>query len=215
MASGTTAGRKTGPKPRFTRDDVVDAAIALGLDTFTLAQVARRIGVVTSAVYRRFDSRDDLLEACLSRAVSTMAAPSTGMSWQQVCRLWADECWRIGEDFPGLVRAVYGYAPAFAQVGVVAEAYSAALQAHGRSRGQAEFALDFLGDTVFACRLGVEAMRAADGTGVSGLDRAREKVGTVSPDHPFQPDASWAQRGFTDVKVDFIIRGLERDWPEL
>lgn len=209
------AGKRTGPKPSFTRDDVVDAAVATGLDTFTLAQVAKRIGVVTSAVYRRFDSRDDLLEACLARAASTMAVPRTGMTWQQVCRLWADECWRIGEDFPGLVRAVYSYAPAFAHVGSVAAAYARALEGHGYSRGQAEFALDFLGDTVFACRLGVESMRATDTSGLSGLEQARERADAGSPDHLFRPDDSWADRGFTDVKVDFIIEGLEHRWPEL
>lgn len=208
-------GKKTGPKPSFTGDDVVDAAVSIGLDTFTLAQVAKRIGVVTSAVYRRFDSRDDLLDACLSRAASTIAVPEPGMSWQEVCRLWANECWRVCEDFPGLAHAVYSNATAFTHVGEIAEAYSEALEDHARSRGQAGFALDFLGDTVFACRLGVESMREVDESGQSGLSRAQEQVEEKVPGHPLQPDETWADRGMTDVKVDFIIEGLERNWPTL
>lgn len=194
---------------------MVDAAIGLGLDTFTLAKVAERIGVVTSAVYRRFDSRDDLLDACLARAASTIAVPRPGMTWQEICRLWADECWRVCEGFPGLARTVYSYAPAFAHVGPVAGAFARALEGHGYSRGQVEFALDFLGDTVFSCRLGVESMRATDESGATGLDRVRERIDVGSPDHPFPPDDSWTDRGFTDVKVEFIIEGLERNWPAL
>ncbi|AEK37581.1 TetR/AcrR family transcriptional regulator [Corynebacterium variabile] len=208
-------GKKTGPKPSFNREDVVDAALAIGVDTFTLAQVAKRIGVVTSAVYRRFDSRDDLLDACLARAASSIAVPAPGASWQEVCRLWADECWQVCENFPGLARAVYSYAPAFTHVGQVAGAYAAALESHGYTRGQAGFALDFLGDTVFACRLGVESMRATDGSGESGLSRAKARVGKEVLDHPFQPDETWADRGATDVKVEFIIDGLGRHWPEM
>ena len=210
----TRAGRKTGPKPTFTRDDVVDAALAIGMDSFTLAQVAKRIGVVTSAVYRRFDSRDDVLDACLTRAADTIAAPEPGMTWQELCRLWADECWRVCEDFPGLARVLYSYAPAFATIGNVAGAYTDALEQTGRTRGQAACALDFLGDTVLACRLGVESMRMVNDQGVSGLQRAKERVEKDHPDHPFQPEDSWADRGFTDVKVDFIIDGLARHWPE-
>lgn len=205
-------GRKTGPKPSFTREDVVDAAVEIGIDTFTLAQVAKRIGVVTSAVYRRFDSRDDLLDACLAKVASAMAVPEPGMSWQDICRLWAGECWRICEDFPGLARVVFSYGPAFVQVGKVAAAYAAALETHGYSVGQSAFALDFLGDTVLSCWLGVDSMKATDVSGESGLSRATARL---DEDHPFQPNESWGDRGFTDLKVDFIIDGLERRWPEL
>ncbi|AWT25537.1 MULTISPECIES: TetR/AcrR family transcriptional regulator [Corynebacterium] len=212
MGTGRTAGKKTGPKPSFTRDDVIDAALDAGIADFTLAEVATKIGVVTSAVYRRFDSRDDLLDACLSRVASAVALPRPGMSWQEICRLWADECWRICGVFPGLVQVVYSYPAAFTRIGSVAAAYADALAAHGRTVGQAGFALDFIGDTVFSCRLGVEAMRSVDESGESGLERAKERT---DASHPIQPEDSWADRGFVDLKVDFIIDGLERNWPAL
>ena len=53
-------GRKTGPKPKFTSEDAVMAALRLGIDRFTIAGVATQLGVATSAVYRLFDSRDAL-----------------------------------------------------------------------------------------------------------------------------------------------------------
>ena len=56
-------GRKTGPKPKFTSEDAVMAALHLGIDRFTIAGVATQLGVATSAVYRLFDSRDALVHA--------------------------------------------------------------------------------------------------------------------------------------------------------
>lgn len=212
MGEQKRVGRKTGPKPSFTRSDVVDAAIALRLDTFTLSRVAGEIGVVTSALYRRFADRDDLLGACLDRVAGTIAAPTDGMTWQEVLQLWAQECWRVCEDFPGLVQTVYSHATAFTHVATAVAPYAAALEGHGYSRGQVAFALDFLGDTVFSCYLGVEMLRARNAAGVSGVEQIRERT---SPDHLFQPEDSWGDRGFTDVKVNFIIEGLERHWPEM
>lgn len=212
MVAGKAVGRRTGPKPSFSRDDVVDAAILIGMDRFTIAQVAQAVGVVTSAVYRRFDSRDDLLDACLARAAQALTRPVPHMGWQEVCRLWAEEIWRICEDFPGLARTLYSYAPAFAHAGEVVAAYVSALTADGRSIQQSMFALDFLGDTVLSCRLGVEMMRAVDEVGESGLSRVMKKM---AADHPMQPEDSWSDRGFVDVKVEFIVRGLEQHWPEM
>jgi len=54
-------GRKTGPKPKFTSEDAVMAALHLGIDRFPIAGVATQLGVATSAVYRLFDSRDALV----------------------------------------------------------------------------------------------------------------------------------------------------------
>ena len=42
----TRLGRPTGPKPGFTRAEVVAAALALGVADFTLAGVGARLGSV-------------------------------------------------------------------------------------------------------------------------------------------------------------------------
>ncbi|MGO2515012.1 MAG: helix-turn-helix domain-containing protein, partial [Corynebacterium variabile] len=54
----------------FSADDVVGTALRLGLGTFSVAAVARELGVTTAAVYRRFPSHRDLLEECLSRILA-------------------------------------------------------------------------------------------------------------------------------------------------
>lgn len=209
-------GRKVGRKPTFTAEDVVVAALAEGIDRFTLAAVAERLGVVTTAIYRIFPSRDDLVIACLDAAGATIALPAADLHWRATLRLWADECWRICEDFPGLSRLVYTYPAAPTRIQYVFRAYANNLAAQGRTPGQAMFAIDFIADTVFASHWGVESMRSVDEQGRSGLQTVRDAIGDAAPDADavFRPDDSWTERTAMDAKVEFILAGLERDWPE-
>jgi AcrR family transcriptional regulator len=55
----TTA--KRGRPPQISRDDVVDAALEIGPDRFTMTSVAERLGVTTPALYTHVSSRDELL----------------------------------------------------------------------------------------------------------------------------------------------------------
>ena len=210
---GTIPGsRKVGRKPAFTAADVVAAALAEGIDRFTLAAVADRLGVVTTAIYRIFPAREDLVIACLDAAGATIALPEPGLHWRDTLQLWADECWRVCEDYPGLSRLVYEYPLAPTRITGVFRAYVDNLAAQGRTPLQAMFALEVLGDTVFASHWSVEAMRSVNEKGKRGLDVVREAVGDA--DAPYRPDESWTSRKAMDTKVEFILTGLERNWPE-
>ncbi|MEJ6548114.1 TetR/AcrR family transcriptional regulator [Corynebacterium sp. USCH3] len=207
-----SVGKKTGPKPSFTREDVIEAVMGIGIADFTLSGVARRLGVVTPALYRVFPSRDAVLDACLARVAATIQVPAPTVGWQEALRLWASECWRMCEEVPGLARTLYAYPPSFSHIEEPLHGYVGAIEGHGKTRSQAAFALDFIGDTVMACRLGIESMREVDPSGESGLEKVRGRIGEA---HLFQPDDTWSDRGFVDVKVNFIIDGLERNWPEV
>ncbi|GAA5061239.1 TetR/AcrR family transcriptional regulator [Nocardia callitridis] len=211
--SGWAAGKKVGRKPAFTDNDVVQAAINEGIDRFTLAAIGDRIGVATTAIYRLFPSRDDIVIACLDAVAATIRRPAPGSDWRTTLRLWSDECWRICEEYPGLDRTVYSFAPAFTRIADVLGDYAENMAAAGITHGQAMFALDFIGDTVFACHLSVVAMRTTDRNGATGLERVREALGDNTTG--FQPRESWTDRGVIDIKLDFIITGLDRHWPEI
>lgn len=205
-------GHKAGRRPSFSARDVVAAAVAEGVDRFTLSAVAARLGVVPAAIYRVFPSRDDLVIACLDTAGATIALPGQGMPWPETLRLWADECWRVCEEYPGLSRLVYAFPAAPARIASVFDAYASNLAAQGKTQRQAMFALDFIGDTVFASHLGVDAMRSMDEEGLRGLDAVRDAVGDAQV--LFRPEESWTSRKAMDTKVEFILTGLERNWPE-
>ncbi|MFC9979260.1 TetR/AcrR family transcriptional regulator [Gordonia sp. NPDC127522] len=205
-------GKRAGRKPAFTEQDVVAAVLEEGVDRFTLAGIAKRLGVVTAALYRLYDSREAIVVATLDHIAATFRVPDEGSDWRAVLRLWADECWRLCEGYPGLSRVVYSYAPAFTRIEHVISAYAECLAATGKTAKQAMFALDFIGDTVFASYLGAESWRTRNSDGVSGFEQVK---GVVDRGSIIEPRETWLERGVVDTKVEFILAGLEHSWPEI
>lgn len=98
--------RQAGRRPRFSADDVVGTALRLGLGTFSVAAVARELGVTTAAVYRRFPSHRDLLEECLSRILAEVRPLTEEVSWQDALRRGAAEWWALCLKYPELPQVV-------------------------------------------------------------------------------------------------------------
>ncbi len=60
------------------RGQIVEAALRIvaekGIDDLSIAMIARHIGLVPSAIYRHFTSKDNILQAIIDRISSTLAA---------------------------------------------------------------------------------------------------------------------------------------------
>ncbi|GAB77022.1 TetR/AcrR family transcriptional regulator [Austwickia chelonae] len=205
-------GRKTGPKPSFTRDEVVTAALDIGIAEFTLARVAERVGVGTSALYRLFPSREDLVHACLEYAARTLAWPDPQLGWPDQLRSYAEGIWRFCEEYPGVALVLLTTPGQHSHIQQNLHACLRHLEAAGLSRERSEFALDFIGDTVIATHIGVTAMRRHDQEGQSGLDAARDRLAEEAARTGLptiiSPDESWTARGDLERKVEFVIAGL-------
>lgn len=198
----TRLGRPTGPKPGFTRAEVVAAALALGVADFTLAGVAARLGVATSALYRTISSREDLLRACLDEIAARIDFTPDPDDWRRNARNQADALWTELEASPGLDRvllAVPWAAECFADtIGAAHRAFMAA----GMNEEDAALAVDVVGDTVISSHVGVTALRA-DRAGGTGPRPGRSALPT-----PFHLDSSWLERGWLDRKIDLLVDGL-------
>lgn len=180
-------GRKTGPKPQFTAEDVAEAAIAEGVATFTLAQVASRLGVRAPSLYRVVSTRDQIVAMCFSRILRELPPPSSGARWETVLRSWTDHLWKLFERYPGLSRAVLDHPAATRDVSAHLASYVNGLLAGGfpGDKEEADFVLDFAGDTAIVTHIGITNLRSsatqhgcapevADGRG--WLDR---KIGVI------------------------------------
>lgn len=81
-----------GPKARWSPVQLAAAAVELadetGLDGISLARVADRLGMTTTAVYRYVDSKQQLVELMVDEAIGEPPAVS-GEDWRQRCRMWA------------------------------------------------------------------------------------------------------------------------------
>ena len=102
MTRPARLGRPTGPRPGFSRDDVVDAALEIGIADFTLTAVAKHLGVAVSGLYRTISSREDLLAACLERIAAEVDVPGAGRRWPDAVRAHAEAIWAMLERYPGL-----------------------------------------------------------------------------------------------------------------
>lgn len=201
----TRLGRPTGPKPGFTRAEVVAAALALGVADFTLAGIAARLGVAASALYRTISSREDLLRACLSEIAARIDFTPDPDDWRRNARNQADALWALLEAHPGLdcvLLTVPWAAECFADtIGAAHRAFMAA----GMSEEDAALAVDVVGDTVISSHVGVTALRA-NWTGGAGPRPGR---GASALPTPFLLDPSWLERGWLDRKIDLLVDGLE------
>ncbi|WIK65185.1 TetR/AcrR family transcriptional regulator [Gleimia hominis] len=204
---------RPGPKPSFSKDDVVNAALKMNLHEFTMAQLARTVGTVPSALYRLFASRDAVLTACLDRIAENMDLGRIGsgstprnQSTSIILKEYAEVCWRTMEQYPGLSQVLTSNPNAPRSISEPMEKLITNLTKRGVSRGQALFALDFLGDLAISTHLAIQPYRQMD---AAQQREHRRRGGT------WAMRSYWLDRGSYDQKVDFVIRGLESDWPEM
>ncbi|MFD5869112.1 TetR/AcrR family transcriptional regulator [Corynebacterium sp. NPDC060344] len=215
IGGGPAGGRRTGPKPRFTADDAIDAALELGLDSFTLGAVAKELGVSTPSLYRIVESRSDLVELSLARTADSLVAPPAELPWPDQLRHYVDTMWALLENHPGVDRAIMDYPGAHAAAQRYFRELADSVMAAGfpGDGGALDFVLDFLGDTILMTHVSIAAMRREISPGRSGLDQAVDKLLAEASKSGGRthvpPDRSWLVRGRLDAKVEFIIAGIE------
>lgn len=80
--SGTTRKRGVGRPRRLTLDQILNAALELGLDDLTMTQLAQRLGVSVTVLYGYVRNREDLVKAALARATLEHEFPDdSGQHW--------------------------------------------------------------------------------------------------------------------------------------
>lgn len=219
-------GRKTGPKPKFTTADVVDAALGIGIDRFTMANVAKKVGVGAPSLYRLFDSRDDLVGACLEEiAHSNPWKPTTQrdvITWPDLLRKWSKYCWDLCEKYPGFALTLFTYP--FPQVHFfkvfphILEDFKNA----GLDEDILLYALDFIGDTVITINLSLATYRtpAEDDNRRKLLKKNFELSNQqLAQDLTATMRSTDLYRDLVVPKTDFIIAALEagirpnQQWP--
>lgn len=96
LAWGLASPPRRGPKARFELTDVVSAAVELaddaGLDAVTLSELARRLGLTTTGLYRYVDSKDVLDELVVDAALGPAPRPRAGRARAGIREL-SDALW--------------------------------------------------------------------------------------------------------------------------
>ena len=101
-----TTDRAAGRPPRISRDDIADAALAIGLSSVKMKAVGEKLGVDHSSLYRHVKGRDDLIFMALERALSKLDCEQDSSDWRDFLRFRANAVWALCDAYPGLASAL-------------------------------------------------------------------------------------------------------------
>jgi AcrR family transcriptional regulator len=93
VTTTTSAAPRRGRPPRASREQIIDAAVALLRaapdEPLTMARVASSVGLTPMALYRHFKDRDELMDEVVGRILMerNAAIPREG-PWQDQLRAW-------------------------------------------------------------------------------------------------------------------------------
>jgi len=92
-ASSPTPPRRRGRPARLSRESILEAAQALLArdpdEPLTVARIAEEAGAVPAALYRHFESLDDLLDGVLAQVLGTASLePLARAGWPSQLRAW-------------------------------------------------------------------------------------------------------------------------------
>ena len=201
--------KRPGRKPVFTRRQVIDAALAEGIGSFTLRAVAERLGVKATALYRVFSSRQELQLAAMN-AISRDIEPDPRLrTWQEALRDVVNRYWDMCSRYPEAATVILTQPEAFGMALPRIAAIVERLAELGIPAGTdgAALALDFVVDMTLETYVSIQPYLTPDANGRTGLDRLTQILGG-RPDLFGMQDLG--ERGNLDLKVEFIIAGMER-----
>lgn len=95
--------RPVGRPPRLSRDQIVAAALEIGIEDLTMAAVADRLDTSHQALYRWVRNRDELVAFVVDTYVERLdVLPAAGEDWRGWLRWFADALRRaVLENLPG------------------------------------------------------------------------------------------------------------------
>ena len=166
----TTAKRSVGRPRRLTLNQILDAALELGLEDLTMTQLAQHIGVSVTVLYGYVANRDYLLKAAIARAALNHEFPEdTGQHWSDYVAAYAGVLHDLLTADSQLVSSfMQGGLGAHTQV-EQAESWMQALLKRGFPPEQAASLYRAVGQLIIGCavaRLHAKALEA-DGTSQS------------------------------------------------
>ncbi len=104
---GEHAPPKRGPKPRFSTEDVVQAAIAIadrdGLPAISMRSVAQAVGVSPMAIYTYVRSKSELLALMFDRVMGEGEELPAGLGWRESLEFMAKARWNLSQRRPWLL----------------------------------------------------------------------------------------------------------------
>lgn len=151
--------RRPGPKPRLSKRAIVEAALELGFQEFTMTALAKRLDATHAALYRHFSGRDAIVAAAVTELVEQAPPVDLSGGWREALSSEARAHWFMYQRYPGLiaiVRSTPGAAEALWRRGGETQRY---LLAQGLDSEAVLLAVDSVFDMVMDGAASADAFR--------------------------------------------------------
>ncbi|MEV7551560.1 TetR family transcriptional regulator [Amycolatopsis sp. NPDC089917] len=210
MTAPRRLGRKPGPAPTLSRDDVARAALAEGVLTASMPAVARRLGVSHSTLYRYVHDRDDLALAALDLAVREFEWPNADRPWRALLEAFADALWRFLETHPGMAETIQQAPGLPPRVTELASTYGNRLREEGLSARDAVLAVDFVADLTVATEIAMRGLARTFDTprGKRSLRELYAESFAALAGADVLDESALQGRGWLTEKVAVLLDGL-------
>lgn len=95
-------------RPRLlTHEEILDAAVELGLETLTMKKLSGSLGVGTATLYQYFDSRKTLMRAAAVHSLSEVSLPEDkGQHWSIFCKGYVTGLMELLADNPTYINSM-------------------------------------------------------------------------------------------------------------
>jgi Bacterial regulatory proteins, tetR family. len=194
-------------------DDLIQAAIAQGLDHFSLSAIARSLGVAPPALYRLVQTREHLLYACLEKVAEEMPKPSLEASWQDAVTLWGDGLWDLCERYPGLDRILINCPDSLSSLRTTVRGFAETFS-NGDSVNESLIeVLESIADTVLASHIAATTWRERRASGSERSLHLRDEALTrfgVEGDNACGDESSDPHRPRVTRKIRLLVNAVTR-----
>lgn len=223
---------RRGRPPLTSREAILDAVLAIGLDRATTSAVAERLGVDQSTLYRHIANREEMLDAAVEVAAARVSWPEPGEDWEEYLRDCAQAMWAVFSTTPGIVqrlRSMTSMPEAFVVHGHAAVGYLA--RRLSLSLREAVLIIDTIGDMTADSYATIELLDRQVLQGRTGRDLALERMeraGVIASDpittddyldvlrgamgEPGVPSTWWMDK--VDLVIDGVKQRIERRRPD-
>jgi AcrR family transcriptional regulator len=169
ISSGSRRSARTarvGRPPTIHVDDIIAAALELGLEDVTLKQIADHLGVAIATLYRHVAGRDELVRLAAFQLTLRRELPDAGAAhWSELATRYAQTLYASFLAEPQLIgELLKGRLGPHAEVDVL-EQFMAAMKAHGFSELDSAQLFHALGMITIGAAAGAIGKSAADAGG--------------------------------------------------
>ncbi len=199
----TTYGR-----PRLlTHDEILDVAVALGLEGLTMKRLAVELNVGTATLYQYFDSRKSLMRAAAVHSLSDVALPEdTGQHWSQLAREYVYSLQTLLAENPSFINSYqntdYGFEVRFQLI----EKFLKSMEPRGFTPEKAMELFNIIGMSAFAGAIEITRQREfefQDETMKRAAKRQFERLNAA--DYPLMAQALKTFTQTPEQKIDNLL----------